>query len=187
MLGKFVRVRITNPVGSLNRQYGYRYSLNFGSLEGRRQFDNRFAGAYIMGIHHPVRHFDGRAIAVLYREGERKGNTCRCAEKYAFYRLSDSRCAPLRSPRGTYRLECLYERSCGAVVCRRINGEIRLLSHQEQPQRPLGIPQRSHGARAKRPSRLHGARFLKRPTHRHHPGLHRKNPTTRFRARSKRA
>ena len=51
MLGKFVRVRITNPVGSLNRQYGYRYSLNFGSLEGRRQFDNRFAGAYIMGIH----------------------------------------------------------------------------------------------------------------------------------------
>ena len=41
MLGKFVRVRITNPVGSLNRQYGYRYSLNFGSLEGRRQFDNR--------------------------------------------------------------------------------------------------------------------------------------------------
>ena len=73
MLGKFVRVRITNPVGSLNRQYGYRYSLNFGSLEGRRQFDNRFAGAYIMGIHHPVRHFDGRAIAVLYREGERKG------------------------------------------------------------------------------------------------------------------
>ena len=73
MLGKFVRVRITNPVGSLNRQYGYRYSLNFGSLEGRRQFDNRFAGAYIMGVHHPVRHFDGRAIAVLYREGERKG------------------------------------------------------------------------------------------------------------------
>ena len=54
MLGKFVRVRITNPVGSLNRQYGYRYSLNFGSLEGRRQFDNRFAGAYIMGVHHPA-------------------------------------------------------------------------------------------------------------------------------------
>ena len=73
MLGKFVRVRITNPVGSLNRQYGYRYSLNFGSLEGRRQFDNRFAGAYIMGVHHPVRHFDGRANAVLNREGGRKG------------------------------------------------------------------------------------------------------------------
>ena len=127
MLGKFVRVRITNPVGSLNRQYGYRYSLNFGSLEGRRQFDNRFAGAYIMGIHHPVRHFDGRAIAVLYREGERKGILVVAPKNMRFigYQIADA--LAFAEPEGTYRLECLYERSCGAVVCRRINGEI--LSH----------------------------------------------------------
>ena len=127
MLGKFVRVRITNPVGSLNRQYGYRYSLNFGSLEGRRQFDNRFAGAYIMGVHHPVRHFDGRAIAVLYREGERKGILVVAPKNMRFigYQIADA--LAFAEPEGTYRLECLYERSCGAVVCRRINGEIRLL------------------------------------------------------------
>ena len=115
MLGKFVRVRITNPVGSLNRQYGYRYSLNFGSLEGRRQFDNRFAGAYIMGVHHPVRHFDGRAIAVLYREGERKGILVVAPKNMRFigYQIADA--LAFAEPEGTYRLECLYERSCGAV------------------------------------------------------------------------
>ena len=99
MLGKFVRVRITNPVGSLNRQYGYRYSLNFGSLEGRRQFDNRFAGAYIMGVHHPVRHFDGRTIAVLYREGERKGILVVAPKNMRFigYQIADA--SALRSLR----------------------------------------------------------------------------------------
>ena len=102
MLGKFVRVRITNPVGSLNRQYGYRYSLNFGSLEGRRQFDNRFAGAYIMGVHHPVRHFDGRAIAVLYREGERKGILVVAPKNMRFigYQIADA--LAFAEPEGTY-------------------------------------------------------------------------------------
>ena len=140
MLGKFVRVRITNPVGSLNRQYGYRYSLNFGSLEGRRQFDNRFAGAYIMGVHHPVRHFDGRAIAVLYREGERKGILVVAPKNMRFigYQIADA--LAFAEPEGTYRLEW----------CRRMPQNKRrdqTSSHQEQPQRPLGIPQGSHGAR----------------------------------------
>ena len=183
MLGKFVRVRITNPVGSLNRQYGYRYSLNFGSLEGRRQFDNRFAGAYIMGIHHPVRHFDGRAIAVLYREGRAQGHTCRCAENMRFigYQIADA--LAFAEPEGTYRLECLYERSCGAVVCRRINGEIRLLLIKNSRSAHWGFPKVTWSA-AKRPSRLHDARFLKRPGYtstssRTSP----QNPTTRFRGK----
>ena len=170
MLGKFVRVRITNPVGSLNRQYGYRYSLNFGSLEGRRQFDNRFAGAYIMGVHHPVRHFDGRAIAVLYREGERKGILVVAPKNMRFigYQIADA--LAFAEPEGTYRLECLYERSCGAVVCRRINGEIRLLLIKNSRSAHWGFP-KGHMERGETPEQT--AR-RDRDTHRHHPGLHRK-------------
>jgi hypothetical protein len=150
LLGKFVRVRITNPVGSLNRQYGYRYSLNFGSLEGRRQFDNRFAGAYIMGVHHPVRHFDGRTIAVLYREGERKGILVVAPKNMRFigYQIADA--LAFAEPEGTYRLECLYERSCGAVVCRRINGEIRLLLIKNSRSAHWGFP-KGHMERGETP------------------------------------
>lgn len=118
MLGKFVRVRITNPVGSLNRQYGYRYSLNFGSLEGRRQFDNRFAGAYIMGVHHPVRHFDGRAIAVLYREGERKGILVVAPKNMRFigYQIADA--LAFAEPEGILPTGVsLPSAPAGAVVC----------------------------------------------------------------------
>ncbi len=150
MLGKFVRVKITNPVGSLNRQHGYKYSLNFGSLEGRRQFDNRFAGAYIMGVHHPVRHFDGRAIAVLYREGERKGILVVAPKNMRFigYQIADA--LAFAEPEGTYRLECLYERSCGAVVCRRINDEIRLLLIKNNRSAHWGFP-KGHMERGESP------------------------------------
>ena len=34
MLGKYVRVRVTNPIRSVNRQFGFVYQLNFGAIEG---------------------------------------------------------------------------------------------------------------------------------------------------------
>ena len=65
MLGKYVRVRIVNPIGSTD-EAGYTYPLNFGEVYNE---ENRFA--FVMGIHHPVKNFDGRVIAVL---SDRKNN-----------------------------------------------------------------------------------------------------------------
>lgn len=59
MLGKYVRVRVTNPIGS-DDGAGFTYPLNYGTV-----YSNENQTAFIMGIHHPVRNFDGRVIAVL--------------------------------------------------------------------------------------------------------------------------
>ena len=67
MLGKYVRVRVTNPIRSVNRQFGFIYQLNFGVIEGKKRYDSASSGAYIMGITHPVRTFDGRVIAAIRR------------------------------------------------------------------------------------------------------------------------
>ena len=67
MLGKYVRVRVTNPIRSVNRQFGFVYQLNFGAIEGKKRYDSVSSGAYIMGINHPVRTFDGRVIAAIKR------------------------------------------------------------------------------------------------------------------------
>ena len=52
MLGKYVRVRVTNPIGS-DDGAGFTYPLNYGTV-----YSNENQTAFIMGIHHPVRNFD---------------------------------------------------------------------------------------------------------------------------------
>ena len=59
MLGKYVRVKVVKPIGS-DDGAGFTYPLNFGTVYG-----NEKQSAFIMGIHHPVRNFDGRVIAIM--------------------------------------------------------------------------------------------------------------------------
>ena len=66
MLGKYARVKVVMPIGSTDGT-GYRYPLNYGTVYGEKD-----QTAYIMGIHHPVRNFDGRVIAVLRNKKEKK-------------------------------------------------------------------------------------------------------------------
>ena len=150
VLGKFIRIKVTNPVGSLNSQLGYTYKLNYGTLEGRRQFDHRFCGAYIMGINHPVRNFDGRVIAVLRRSSEKKGVLVVAPKnaKFIEYQIVDA--ISFAEPEGSYRIECLYERSCGAIVCRKINGETRLLLIKNSRSAHWGFP-KGHMERGETP------------------------------------
>ena len=116
MLGKYVRVRVTAPMYSDNKRFGYEYKLNYGVIENgqRNRFGNQ--GAYIMGISHPVRNFDGRVIAVIRRHGG-KGVVWVVAPKSTRFIINDVKEA-VSFAENIERcdIECLYERSCGAVV-----------------------------------------------------------------------
>ena len=59
MLGTYVRVKIEHPIGSDNGA-GYTYPLNYGTV-----YSHENQTAFVMGIHHPVKNFDGRVIAIL--------------------------------------------------------------------------------------------------------------------------
>ena len=128
------------PIGSTDGT-GYRYPLNYGTVYGEKD-----QTAYIMGIHHPVRNFDGRVIAVLRNKKEKKSildcgareHTIHCQRHFG---ISGN---PERDFPG-YRLECLYESSCGAVIFHDIKGEVRyLLIKRLRALRPLGLPQRAY-------------------------------------------
>ena len=150
MLGKFIRIRITNPIGSQNRQLGYTYKLNYGTLEGRRQFDNRFCGAYVIGINHPVRNFDGRVIAVIRRNNEKKSILVVAPKstRYIVHQIEDA--IEFAEPKGTYRLDCLYERSCGAVVFGNVDGKRKLLLIKNTRSTHWGFP-KGHMERGETP------------------------------------
>ena len=140
LLGNYVRVRVTNPIRSVNREFGYVYSLNYGSIEGKKRFDHASPAAYIMGISHPVRTFNGRVIAVI-RRGDGRPPVYVVAPnsmRFISYQIEDA--IAFAEGNRPHKLECLYERSCGAVVFRNINGEIRYLLIKNRRSTHWGFP-----------------------------------------------
>ena len=135
MLGKYARVKVVMPIGSTDGT-GYRYPLNYGTVYGEKD-----QTAYIMGIHHPVRNFDGRVIAVL-RNKKKKEIHLDCGGPRAHDSLSTTFLEYLDPERDFpgYRLECLYESSCGAVIFHDIKGEVRYLLIKNKRSAHWGFP-----------------------------------------------
>ncbi|MBQ9227381.1 MAG: NUDIX domain-containing protein [Eubacterium sp.] len=134
MLGKYVRVRVTNPIGS-DDNAGGTYPLNFGTVYG---YENQTA--FIMGIHHPVRNFDGRVIAVIANR-KTKHYVWVVAPKSTRFIINDIKMyINIEERFPDYRIECLYESSCGAVVYRDIRGEVRYLLIKNKRSANWGFP-----------------------------------------------
>ena len=132
MLGKYVRVRVTNPIGSDD---GAGYPLNYGTV-----YSNENQTAFIMGIHHPVRNFDGRVIAVLSDRRNKKFIWIVAPKSTRFIINDIKQYINLKKDFPTYSLECLYESSCGAVVFRDIRGEVRYLLIKNKRSAHWGFP-----------------------------------------------
>lgn len=134
MLGKYVRVKITHPIDSTD-EAGFNYPLNFGTV-----YSNETQTAFIMGIHHPVRNFDGRVIAVL-SDRKNRSYIWIVAPKSTRFIINDIRqYINLKRDFPSYRLECLYESSCGAVVYRDIKGEVKFLLIKNKRSAHWGFP-----------------------------------------------
>lgn len=140
MLGKFVKVRVTAPMYSFNKRFGFRYQLNYGIVENVKTVKNTVQCAYIMGINHPVRNFDGRVIAIVRRNGG-KGIVWVVAPKSTRFIIHDIKDAiDFAEGKNGYHIECYYESSCGAVVFRDDGRERRFLLIRNKRSAHWGFP-----------------------------------------------
>ncbi len=140
MLGRFIRVRVTHPIHSVNKHTGVTYKLNYGVVEGVKRFDDKIEGAYIMGVDNPVRSFDGRVIAYLHRRNDERIHLVVAPGNMRFIDNEIKQALSFAEAEQSYSLECLYENSCGAVVFRQINGEIRFLLIRNKRSAHWGFP-----------------------------------------------
>jgi inorganic pyrophosphatase len=67
LIGSIVSVEIDRPIGSRHPEYGYVYPLNYGFVLGHPSGDGEDLDAYVMGVAHPLKTFEGRCIAVIRR------------------------------------------------------------------------------------------------------------------------
>ena len=140
MLGKMVRVKVTKPCNYFDSKANLRYIINFGLAEITGDKRNFILGAYVLGVNHPVRVFEGRIIAVLHRKGSGKMLLVVAPKnmRRIDYEIRDV--LSFAEDPDSYNLECLYEHSCGAVVFRRINDEYRFLLIKNRRSNHWGFP-----------------------------------------------
>ncbi len=121
MLGKFVRVKVTAPVGSADRN-GLVYKRNYGEIDLVTPNGRQKLHAFVLGIDHPVNVFDGRINATCEKDGEVYYLVAPKSRRFIIHDIEDE--LDFFAPE---HIDCLYERSCGAIVFRKINDEYRYL------------------------------------------------------------
>ncbi len=140
MLGKYVRIKVTHPIHSYSNEQGFTYELNYGEVEGAKQFNASVKGAFIMGINHPVRSFDGRVVGIVRYDGSNETDWVVAPKSTRFINIDIANGIDFAVKNKNHTLECLYERSCGAVVFRFINGERRFLLIKNKRSCHWGFP-----------------------------------------------
>ncbi|HOD02645.1 MAG: Diadenosine hexaphosphate hydrolase [Firmicutes bacterium ADurb.Bin300] len=139
MLGKNVRITVTEKIGSPLKNGGS-YPLNFGRVINNENFPGCILGAVIMGIDHPVGVFDGKIIAYIKFCDDDSVILIASpkSKRYINYNIEES--VNFLTLGRDYVLECLYERSCGAVVFRMINETPRFLLIRNKRSSHWGFP-----------------------------------------------
>ena len=140
MRGKYVRIKVTHPIHSYSNEQGFTYELNYGEVEGAKQFNASVKGAFIMGINHPVRSFDGRVVGVVRYDGSNEIDWVVAPKSTRFINIDIANGIEFAVRDKKHTLECLYERSCGAVVYRNIGGMIRFLLIKNRRSSHWGFP-----------------------------------------------
>ncbi len=140
MLGKYVRVRVTKPMHYFDREKNVSYGLNYGTVESGIDAHSPVKGAYIMGVTHRVRVFEGRVIAIIKRKN--MGGIILVvapkSKRFIVHQIEDA--VSFAENSEDYDLSCLYESSCGAIVFREIYGETRFLLIKNKRSANWGFP-----------------------------------------------
>ena len=147
LLGKMVRVQVTHALGSPCGQ-GAVYGTNFGEIVYAPQCTEPQCtelpgeppdGVFILGPRHPVRVFDGRVVALLHcGDGRRYAVAAPRNNRYIVGQIR--RALRFALDPGDYRIHCLYERSCGAVVFNRGADGLRFLLIKNRRSANWGFP-----------------------------------------------
>ena len=93
-----------------------------------------------MGINHPVRSFDGRVIGVIHYSDCDEIDWVVAPKSTRFINIDIIEAIDFAVKNTEHTVDCLYERSCGAVVYRSIGGATRFLLIKNKRSAHWGFP-----------------------------------------------
>ena len=140
MLGKTVKVHVTEPVNSFDSARGIQYRLNFGYISiqtGRRLVKLK---ACVMGVSTPVKRFEGKVIAMVTHADRRLNYAVVAPENARYINIDVHDAVMFYEQNEQFRLNCYYENSCGAIVIRKMNNTYNCLLIKNKMSENWGFP-----------------------------------------------
>ncbi len=120
-LGKDVHVVIDRPVGYVHKKekYTLTYPINYGYIPGVIGGDGEELDVYVLGVTEPIGEFSGRVIGIVNREDDVEDKLVAAPVGTEFDQAEIAAAVHFQEQYYKTKVECVFRRSCGAVVYRR--------------------------------------------------------------------
>ncbi len=124
-LGKTVTVNIDRPVGYIHKKdkYTLKYKINYGYLPGVIGGDGEELDVYVLGPKEPLETFTGRIIGIVNRENDIEDKLVAAPHGMILNQAQIAAKVHFQEKYYNTTVDALYQKSCGAVIYRNINGE----------------------------------------------------------------
>ena len=123
MLGTIVTVTVDRPMGSRHPRYpDLYYPINYGYIPGIIAGDGEDQDAYILGVDEPITEFDGLVIGAICRKNDCEDKLVVAPEGMVFHQGQIAEAVHFLEQFFDIRILSCFERSCGVLPYREVNG-----------------------------------------------------------------
>ena len=125
LIGKIVHVVVDRPIGY---QHGdIIYPINYGYVPGLIAGDGEEQDAYILGVSEPIAEFDGQVVAAICRRNDCEDKLVVVPAGSVYHQGQIAEAVHFQEQYFDIRIISCFEKSCGVLPYRRVNGRQEFL------------------------------------------------------------
>ena len=125
LIGKTVHVVVDRPIGYCHADLVY--PINYGYIPGLFAGDGEEQDAYILGVNEPIPEFDGQVVAVIERKNDCEDKLVVAPLGSVYHQAQIAQAVHFQEQYFDTRIISSFEKSCGVLPFRMMNGQRELL------------------------------------------------------------
>lgn len=140
-LGKTVRISIDRPIGSAHPKYkSLIYPINYGFISNVWSEDGEELDVYLLGVDKPKKEFTGKIIGIVYRKDDIEDKLVMAPEGMKFTQNEIAEQVYFQERYYEIEVDAMDQKSCGAVIFKKENGNVNLLCLFQQHSQIYSVP-----------------------------------------------
>ena len=140
-LGKTVRILIDRPIGSAHPKYkDMIYPINYGFIPNVWSEDGEELDVYLLGVNKPQKEFTGKIIGIVYRKNDVEDKLIMAPEGMKFTQNEIAEQVYFQERYYEIEVDAIDQKSCGAVIFKKENGNINILCLFQQHSQTYSVP-----------------------------------------------
>lgn len=140
-LGKIVRISIDRPIGSAHPKYkGLIYPINYGFIPNVWSEDGEELDVYLLGLNKPKKEFTGKIIGIVYRKDDVEDKLVMAPKGMKFTQNEITEQVYFQERYYEIEIEAMDQKSCGAVIFKKENGNVNILCLFQQHSQTYSVP-----------------------------------------------